>query len=761
MCKHVDHVNKNMFLDVGITDKQLESFIHSDEWTFDTESCEALRGTIALHQPKNIKYRKIARSKVYCYAIANMKNDNVVYGLSLNNFLKLLDRYARLYSLTYNLKAPKKKEYGIKVINIGVHNLAWDMEFLKYSLIENGYEYRKGVIKKGYKTTAYTSEYITEPNTFNITRNKGTMYFLTLTLKFNSLTTDNKPFYFQFKFYDTYKLMTTPLSKIYNFTTSMPDMFKKIEEGYDYKRFREPNEKLSLLEKRYLYNDVISLKYALKDFYMKLTDEFKVKKSFRTASGVAFNVLKNICFKNEKEYREYYELDKPCSYDITRKNVEKNSYTGGYTSANPKYVNKHLKNIKGYSLDINSSYPYQMDSALLPYGKPVQKSTGSIPVYDNKKFVSIIEFGFDVVKPKKHHNLCCFKIGSLNKQAIQSITGVPQSGNEYFSTNVKKDGSFVEVIRQVENSKLKNSNYQMCITSIEYDFFIKNYDFGLINRKGKIEWNKFDIGNVLIYRAEKNKLSPFVQKFTTMKIAFKGLTYDRFNYIYKKYKFFRDNLDFIKPYIEKSKKYAICPNPVLVAFAKLCLNSSYGKFGTNTERAESEMYEEDGLLKFATDSKGEITYYNSKEFYRPVASFITAGGRLKLWNTIIKLGTDNFIYSDTDSIYLLGDVEEGSKKMEEISEFFDSVLLGYWDNESKFNEFKVLGQKKYMYRSVEDNHIEMKCAGLPKQAQKEVASKGFDNFKLGLVVSGKLQQVKTLGGAQLMNVDYTIKDVMF
>lgn len=761
MDNHINYVNKHLFFDIGITDEQLEGFIKSDEWTFDTESCEAFRGTIALHQPKHLKYRKIARSKVYAYAIANMNNDNVVYGLSLNNFLKVLDRYARLYSLRYKLKAPKKKEYGIRTVNIGVHNLGWDMEFLKYILIENGYKYKKGIIQKGYKTTAYTSNYITEPNTFNITRNKGTMYFLTLTLKFNALTEDNKPFYFQFRFYDTYKLMTTPLRNIYKFTTSMPDMFKKIEEGYDYNRYREPNEKLSMLEKRYLYNDVISLKYAIKDFYLKLTEEFKVKNIFRTASGVAFNVLKNMCFINEKDYKQYYELDKPCSFDLTRKTVEKNSYTGGYTSANPKYVNKHLKNIKGYSLDINSSYPYQMDNALLPYGKPIKKCTGSMPEYDKNKFVALIEFGFDVVKPKAHHNLYCFKIGSLNKRAIQSITGVAQSGNEYFSTNVKKDGSFVEVIRQVENSKLKNSNYQMCITSSEFEFFIENYDFGLINEKGKVKWNKYDLGTILLYKAERHKLSPFVQKFTTMKIAFKGLTHEKFKYIYNKYEFFRKNLDFIKPYVESSDEYAICPNPVLVAFAKLCLNSSYGKFGTNVERAESEMYEEEGLLKFGTDSKGEIIYYHSKEFYRPVASFITAGGRLKLWRTIIKLGTDNFIYSDTDSIYLLGDVKEGAEKMKEIDEFFDSVLLGYWDNESIFNEFKVLGQKKYMYRSMKDNNITMKCAGLPKVAQQDVASKGFENFKLGLVVSGKLQQVKTIGGAQLMNVDYTIKDVMF
>lgn len=761
MDKHTQQVKNNMFYDVGITDEQLKPFIESDEWTFDTESCEEFRGTVALHQPKHMKYRKIARSRVYAYAISNMKNDSVVYGLSLDNFIKLLDRYARLYSLRYKLTANKKQEHGTRIINIGVHNLGWDAEFLKYALIKNGYTYKKGNIKKGYKTTAYTSEYIAEPNTFNITKNKGIIYFLTLTLKFESKTIDNKPYYFQFRFYDTYKLMTTPLKNIYKFTTSMPDMYKKIEEGYDYNRFREPFEKLSMLEKRYLYNDVISLKYAIKDFYLKLTDEFKVKKSFRTASGVAFSVLKNICFSNEKEYREYYELDKPCPFDLTRKTVEKNSYVGGYTSANPKYVNKHLKNIVGYSLDINSSYPFQMDSALLPYGKPIEKLIGKVPEYDKSKFVTLIEFGFDVVKPKKGHNLCVFKIGSLNKKAIQSITGVPQSGNEYFSTNMKNSKEYVEVIRQVEGSQLKNSNYQMSITSIEFDFFIKNYEFGLINSKGKIEWNKYDIGNVLMYRAEKHKLSAFVQKFTTMKIAFKGLTHERFNFIYNKYEFFRKNLDFIKPYIEQSEKYAICPNPVLVAFAKLCLNSSYGKFGTNTERAECELFEDEGLLKFATDSKGDITYYNSKEFYRPVACFITAGGRLKLWNTIIKLGTDNFIYSDTDSIYLLGSVEEGQEKMKEISELFDSVLLGHWDNESRFNEFKVLGQKKYMYRSIDDNHIEMKCAGLPKVAQKETASKGFENFKLGLVVSGKLQQVKTIGGAQLMTVDYTIKDVMF
>ena len=58
-----------------------------------------------------------------------------------------------------------------------------------------------------------------------------------------------------------------------------------------------------------------------------------------------------------------------------------------------------------------------------------------------------------------------------------------------------------------------------------------------------------------------------------------------------------------------------------------------------------------------------------------------------------------------------------------------------------------------------DGKISCKCAGVPKDAQKILCEEGFEEFKLGKEVKGKLAQIKCDGGLDLVEVQYIIKDL--
>lgn len=762
MNKHLKHVLENSIFCKGsfinnIGDFDFKSLI------FDTESCSKYRGS-----------QKDA--KVYSWGLGCTGSEKMIYGLDLNHFIKTMYVLTDYHFNKIGFKKIKKgkkgypQEHFIK-LPMAIHNLAWDIEFLKYHMKEIGFSYNMAEVVPNFKPYLYYSaKTINKPMTYHIVQSDGQVYGCEICLPFRHQkvnkdgSTTNVSYIIDM--YDTLKIMNTSIDKIGAFTRGMVDMFNKMSSDYDYETFREPNQKPTNLELRYLYNDIYRLKRAVEDFYLRILDDYDLPMTKRTASSIAFEILKKMTWSDlgkqyNKGYKQYFEIDELTSFEPIRKRVESKSYAGGYTHLNHRYVDQTVFG-QGGSLDINSSYPHKMDSTLLPYGKPITLVRGTVPKFTNKQ-VGIIEIGFDFVKPKsKKYDLPVFKIGSINSRALRPIYG-DLSGNEYFSTNIK-NGEVINVYHCLYEDELESeleSNYQMCITSPEYEFFIKHFDFGRFGENGEIEFNGLEIGNVLTYKAEKGKVSKFVRHFTKMKVLYKGRTSEQI----------AEDLEIDKDYykdiltneeVEKALDRGVEPDPVLVAFAKLCLNSSYGKFGTKTHKMESTIYfDHNGLAKTTTAKDEESIEYDTMEFYRPFASFVTSYGRLHLWNAIIyAVGVENFLYCDTDSIYFRRNVEEVINNMNSIGEYIDKATLGCWDLETRFDAFKGLGQKKYMVHLIEGKY-KVKCCGLPKDAQNIIAGQGFKEFYLGKEVNGKKQKTKVIGGALLKNVKYKIQKVMF
>ena len=745
MCKHSKLVLDNS---VHAKDKNLINKIDFgyECLALDTESCTRKKGDNS-------------GAKIYLWGLTCTRSNTLIYGETFEELFNVfenlfINHYAKNFKKISLGRGFKQKVKYIK-IPVAVHNLSWDLEFLKYYLFENGYKYNIGELSQvNTKGAFYTTvKDIEEEKSFHIVQNDNVVYGATIYTNFSFKKIIGKKevtFKLCLDLFDSLKIITTELSNFPNYIHEIDDMFYKMKDKYDYESYREDGHMPSLLELRYIYNDCYLLKKALEDFYIDgLCNGVMPKTGKRTASSIAFDKLKEITWGDEgkeEHYIKYFELDKITKYESTRKRIELQSYTGGYTHANHRLINKVIDNrflnIKGdnpvgCSIDINSSYPSQMCFKKMPYGKPIKKEYGKKPKFSDDE-VFLIEIGFDFVKPKKKKfNLPVFKIGAGNTKTLKELYG-DISAQEYFSTNIKDDGEVLEVFKSLEGSSLA-TNYNIVVTSVEYDFLIKHFDFGYftdINEDNFFDtqyaekFNGLIIGECLYYKAEVGKFRDFIEYFTEMKVL--------------------------------NKKLGITP---LVNQAKLFLNACYGKFGTRTTKYEKYMIMENGIFSFTSENQ---ICYEGKEFYRAYASFVTAYGRLQLWKSIIyAVGVDKFLYCDTDSIYCLRDEESLKNDMNSIGEYIDNTKLGCWDIETHFNAFKVLGQKKYMYYNTDKDKkgvvkgMSVKCAGLPKDARKIIAKEGFNEFYLGKRVIGKKQKKKVYGGCLLLDTEFTIKKIVW
>lgn len=154
------------------------------------------------------------------------------------------------------------------------------------------------------------------------------------------------------------------------------------------------------------------------------------------------------------------------------------------------------------------------------------------------------------------------------------------------------------------------------------------------------------------------------------------------------------------------------------------------------------------------EEKEKIKKLNDGGLYIPIACFITAYAREKTIKTsqkikdysIEKYGVDKYVYSDTDSIHCLLDIEEVKQFCE-----IDEIKLGAWAHEGTFSRAKFIRQKCYLEEI--DNEIKITCAGLPKRCYSQV---DWKKFKTGFTCSGKLTFSHVKGGVILTETDFTI-----
>lgn len=131
-------------------------------------------------------------------------------------------------------------------------------------------------------------------------------------------------------------------------------------------------------------------------------------------------------------------------------------------------------------------------------------------------------------------------------------------------------------------------------------------------------------------------------------------------------------------------------------YAKMMLNTVYGYLGffnkivatydyTLTDNGTTNKQIRDDIA----NSKKAVLGLNHAEV--PAAAFITAYGRVKLANDINKIGIENVVCCDTDSLFVI------NKDIEELKELvnIDSVELGALDKEHEFSKIRAIKAKTW------------------------------------------------------------------
>lgn len=176
-------------------------------------------------------------------------------------------------------------------------------------------------------------------------------------------------------------------------------------------------------------------------------------------------------------------------------------------------------------------------------------------------------------------------------------------------------------------------------------------------------------------------------------------------------------------------------------FAKLLMNSLYGKFGANPENyAEFVILppeEQDSLLDPDNDfnlsgelgpwllgerglTDEEMRYYNVA-----TAASITGYVRAYLWRAIVATGPGNILYCDTDSIATASEGHELST----------GKSLGQWKHEGEFDRAGIAGKKMYIFRGKKQRN---------GSREYKTASKGvkLSNAQLWKVAAGAVVEYK-------------------
>ena len=180
--------------------------------------------------------------------------------------------------------------------------------------------------------------------------------------------------------------------------------------------------------------------------------------------------------------------------------------------------------------------------------------------------------------------------------------------------------------------------------------------------------------------------------------------------------------DYISHFHALKQKYKVDKKPAFRYFAKLMLNSLYGKFGQHIpqlvwtgEKSDKRFelayvidhnlnreYTERTLnYRVYAETKRQISKYSSPI----ITAEITSYARLKLWKMLEKAGLEHCYYCDTDSIIL---DKYGYRKLKK---YIKDGLLGFLELEKTSSYCEIFGLKDYKFGS------SVRHKGVPNDAE--------------------------------------------
>ena len=197
------------------------------------------------------------------------------------------------------------------------------------------------------------------------------------------------------------------------------------------------------------------------------------------------------------------------------------------------------------------------------------------------------------------------------------------------------------------------------------------------------------------------------------------------------YLFRRANIfgEFVQHFHQLKQQYKTEQKPIFTYFAKLMLNSLYGKFGQRipelkyTGKTSKQRY---GLIEHINLESGKmwnekiINYDIYEESDRKVSTYsspiivseITSAARLKLVKAMRTACYENIFYTDTDSLIL------NKQGYENLKPYIRKGKLGFLELEKTANKVSIHGLKDYKFGDT------TKLKGIPRDA-KEISPAVF------------------------------------
>lgn len=407
----------------------------------------------------------------------------------------------------------------------------------------------------------------------------------------------------------------------------------------------------------YIHNDVIILGQSHIHYsdifpnfdYSKMTFSVNIMNSYLNNEHTRFQLLNERYVDGEKMEFNYTNYQ---FFDMNYYDYIKGFYRGGLNMYNPKYVAKMIEE-PCFSIDINSSYPYVMYHEKIPTW---------LADFDEFEVETEIDTDLD-----NYDSFTLFKMDktSFNVDILYRIesTIIRQMLVKYYSNN---EDDYVNIntntLRLIEDLTGIDCSHIYCMSYVSYDceyfgardIIFENY---FIKTQGKL-------------KTKINMADPFNYEITDIK---------------------NDRV-----YSQEE-----------INLSKVILN---GLYGIPALRSHFNLFRLDGdgfLQNF-------INGYKNNERNILFSTFVTSQSLYNLLEPLQYLSQseidENFIYCDTDSLYLKSTVKNHIP-----DSLFDPISLGKWDIENDLiDKMYVLNHKKYAY--VSEGEIHVASAGIPQNA---------------------------------------------
>ena len=491
----------------------------------------------------------------------------------------------------------------------------------------------------------------------------------------------------------------------------------KLETDYDVE-FQDDINKYPPEFIAYCKQDVRILCKGFKQFYYLFLKEFNTDmiEAF-TSSQMAYNSLMQHILSlhnwNQDTEDAFNSMNEFIKLDSNTWELGHNFYYGGFTQFLnlPEGSHKVICK-KGIKIDINSSYPYAMTMPL-PYGRMYNlKDEQPTP---NEEHIKFYEIKINYAKSK---------YPNINVMRNWNHAGMIEyeTSEEFFSSDHPD-----EYVSDLYNVKAYYMEHELALMEQFY-------------------YMKFEIINTYWFKAKR----------------------------------------YAKEWI--NKLYEIKSNPntpkPLKQLSKLLMNSSYGKFGQhplNTEyyicKDEQEFKElkgeditdDNGISwhyyePFSNDLPGYFVLKRRQIDHHPtkllrhiwVAATITSYARINLLWTLLKVGVENFVYCDTDSLIL-------ANYDHRLTRFLDASKLGRWKDESKehggIKEVQIIGKK--WYRCIyNDNTEDYKTSGVSDSVSEQFSKNELDDIfsnKKTMLENAVYKMTRVEGGLTMQVSNYMMK----